>query len=63
VLVNVLLYSPVAERRTVSLTVDGGDMVTLREGEKTGTIEVTRILPERIHVRWDGRLFAVDARE
>jgi hypothetical protein len=60
--VNVLLYSPVAERRTVSLTVDGGNMVTLREGESEGNIEVARILPERIHVRYEGRLFAVDAR-
>jgi hypothetical protein len=63
VLVNVLLYSRLPERRTVSLTVDGSGMVTLREGESIGGIEVTRILPERIHVRYDGRLFAVDARD
>jgi len=60
--VNVLLYSRLPERRTVSLTIAGGAMVTLREGESSGDFEVTRILPERIHVRYGGRMFAVEAR-
>jgi hypothetical protein len=59
----VLLYSRAADRRTVSLTIDGGDMVTLHEGESAGSIQVARILPERIHVRYEGRLFAVEARQ
>jgi hypothetical protein len=61
--VSFLVYSPAPERRTVSLAVDGGSLVTLHEGETTGEIEVERILPDRVHLRHAGRLFAVRARD
>lgn len=61
--VSFLLYSPNAERRSVMLNLDGGDMATLHEGERAGDIEIARILPDRVHVRWGGRLFSVRARE
>jgi hypothetical protein len=61
--VNFLLYSRTPERRTVMLSVDGGSMATLHEGERTGDIEVARILADRVHVRWGGGLFSVQARD
>jgi hypothetical protein len=51
----------VPARRTVTLTIDGGDMVTLREGESAGSLEVARILPDRVHLRHGGQTFAVQA--
>ncbi|HLQ22068.1 MAG TPA: hypothetical protein VK132_02620, partial [Gemmatimonadales bacterium] len=61
--VNFLLYSRTPERRTVMLSVDGGSMATLHEGERAGDIEVARILADRVHVRWGGGLFSVQARD
>ena len=61
--VSFLFYSPVAERRTVLLSVDGSNTETLHEGERAGDLEVTRILPDRVHVRWSGQLFSVRARD
>ncbi len=61
--VNFLFYSRAAERRTVMLSVDGGSMTTLHEGERAGDLEVARILADRVHVRWGGRLFSVQARD
>jgi hypothetical protein len=63
IVVSFLVYSRSAERRTVALTVSGGSMVTLHEGEKESGIEIARILPDRIHVRYDGRMFSVMARD
>jgi hypothetical protein len=61
--VNFLVYSRAPERRTVALTIDGGAMTTLHEGESGGGIEIVRILADRIHVRHDGRLFSVRAHD
>jgi len=61
--VSFLFYSPVAERRTVLLSVDGSSTETLHEGEQAGDLEVARILPDRVHVRWSGQLFSVRARD
>src|SRR5438445_6974324 len=61
--VSFLFYSPVAERRTVLLSVDGSSTETLHEGERAGDLEVARILPDRVHVRWSGQLFSVRARD
>jgi hypothetical protein len=61
--VNFLVYSRAPERRTVALTIDGGAMTTLHEGEQNGAIEIVRILSDRIHVRYDGRLFSVRAHD
>src|SRR5207245_9992763 len=54
--VSFLFYSRVAERRTVLLSVDGSSTETLHEGERAGDLEVARILPARVHVRWSRRL-------
>jgi hypothetical protein len=61
--VSFLFYSPVADRRTVLLSVDGSSTETLHEGERAGDLEIARILPDRVHVRWSGQLFSVRARE
>ena len=61
--VSFLLYSRVAERRSVLLNVNGDNTEALHEGERAGDIEVTRILPDRVHVRWSGQLFSVRARD
>jgi hypothetical protein len=61
--VSFLAYSPTPERRTVSLTIDDGTMVTLREGESAGGIQVTAILADRVQLQHGGRLFIVPARD
>jgi hypothetical protein len=61
--VRFLMYSRIADRRTVALSIDGGAMVTLHEGEAADDLEVERILPDRIHLRHGGQLFAVRARD
>jgi len=40
-----------------------GNMVTLHEGEAAGDVQVVRILPDGIHVRYQGALFAVHPRD
>ena len=61
--VSFLFYSRVAERRTVLLSVDGSSTETLHEGERAGDLEIARILPDRVHVRWSGALYSVRARD
>lgn len=61
--VSFLLYSKVPERRSVALAIEDGGLVTLREGERTGGVEVARILPDRVELRYDGRTFTVRARD
>jgi hypothetical protein len=61
--VNFLVYSRKPERRTVALTVNNGYMITLHEGETDNGIEVARILPDRIHARYQGTVFVVYARD
>ncbi|HJW69063.1 MAG TPA: hypothetical protein VJ829_06885, partial [Candidatus Binatia bacterium] len=58
-----LLFSPSAERRSVALAIDGGSLTTLHEGESTGGLEVVRILPDRVDVRWEGESYTVRARD
>jgi len=57
-----LAYSPRAERRSVSLTVEGGSLVVLHEGESADGVEVARILPDHVELRSGGRTFAVGTR-
>jgi hypothetical protein len=59
--VNFLVYSRSPGRRTVALTIGSGGMVTMREGDASDEVEVVRILPDRVHVRHAGQLFAVRA--
>jgi hypothetical protein len=61
--VSFLVYSRAADRRTVALAVGDGGIMTLREGESTSGVEVTRILPDRVELRHDGQPFTVRARE
>ena len=58
-----LVYSPSAERRSVVLATEGGNLTTLREGEQVGNIEVARILPDRVELRYEGRVFTVRPRD
>jgi len=58
-----LVYSRVPERRRVAVSIAGGNMVTLHEGEAAGDVQVVRILPDGIHVRYQGALFAVHPRD
>ncbi len=57
-----LVYSPSAERRSVVLAMDG-TLVTLHEGESAGNVEVARILPDAVELRYEGRLFTVRPRD
>jgi len=57
-----LVYSPSAERRSVVLTTEGGSLTTLHEGERVGDIEVARILPDSVELRYEGRVFTVRPR-
>src|SRR5207249_1313661 len=58
-----LVYSPSAERRSVVLATEGGSLTTLREGERVGDIEVERTLPDRVELRYEGRVFTVRPRD
>jgi len=58
-----LVYSPSTERRSVVLATEGGSLTTLREGERVGDIEVERILPDRVELRYEGRVFTVRPRD
>ncbi|MFN8545467.1 MAG: hypothetical protein U0807_14830 [Candidatus Binatia bacterium] len=61
--VSFLAYSALPERRTVALAVEDGAMVTLREGGRSGDVEVVRILPDRVDLRRNGITFTVMARD
>jgi hypothetical protein len=58
-----LVYSQTPERRTVVLSIDGGSLVTLHEGETAVGLEVARILPDRVHLRLGAQVFAVRPRD
>jgi cytoskeletal protein RodZ len=57
-----LAYSPRTERRSVSLTIEGGSLVVLHEGESADGVEVARILPDHVELRSGGRTFSVGTR-
>ena len=59
--VSFLIYSPVPERRVVTMTINSGPLVTLHEGQRSGDIALVRILRDRIHVDHNGRIFSVRA--
>ena len=58
-----LVYSQTPGRRTVVLSIDGGSLVTLREGETAAGLTVARILPDRVHLRLGAQVFAVRPRD
>jgi type II secretory pathway component PulC len=58
-----LLFSASADRRSVALSIDGGSLQTLHEGESTAGLDVVRILPDRVDLRWEGEAFTVRARD
>jgi hypothetical protein len=60
--VSFLVYSSVAERRTVALTIDGGGLTTLREGDEAQGVQVVRIRPDRVDLRWQGETFTLEVR-
>jgi len=58
--VSFLLYSEDPGRRRVMLTVnDGTDLVTAYEGQRIEAFEIARILPDEVHLRYEGKVFAV----
>jgi hypothetical protein len=61
--VSLLAYSRAPERRSVSLTIDGGALVMMHEGEQSDGIEVVRILPDRVDLRRGGIMFTVQPRD
>jgi hypothetical protein len=60
--ISFLVYARIPERRMVWLSIDGGSLITLHEGEASGGVEVARILPDRVHLRHGGSLFLVRTR-
>jgi hypothetical protein len=60
--VSFLVYSGAPERRSVALSIDGG-LVTLHEGEDSGGLSVTQILPDGVQLTWQGQSFKVPARD
>ncbi|HYV57447.1 MAG TPA: general secretion pathway protein GspB [Candidatus Nitrosopolaris sp.] len=58
-----LIYSRTPERRSVVLSVDGGSLVTLREGETAAGLTVARILPDCVHLRMGSQVFAIQPRD
>jgi len=60
--VSFLVYSAVVERRSVALTIDGGGLTTLREGDEAQGIQVVRIRPDRVDLRWQGETFTLEVR-
>lgn len=60
--VSFLAYSRKPELRTVALSLEGGSLVTLREGERAGDLQVTQIYPDRVDLTRGGAPFTVRAR-
>ena len=60
--VSFLVYSSVAERRSVVLTIGEGGLTTLREGDSADGVEVVRIRPDRVDLRWQGESFTLEVR-
>ena len=52
-------YVAAAERRSATLTIDGGPAVTLRQGESASGVEVQLILRDAVYVRHGADVFAV----
>ena len=60
--ISFLVYSGAADRRSVVLTIDGGGLTTLREGDESNGISVVEIHPDRVDLRWQGESFTLDVR-
>jgi len=60
--VSFLVYSGTPERRSVVLATEGR-LVTLHEGEDSGGLSVTQILPDGVELTWQGQSFKVPARD
>jgi type II secretory pathway component PulC len=60
--VSMVLYSAIPARRRVALTIDGGSLTTLHEGEEASGIEVLQIQPDRVELRWQGQAFTLEVR-
>jgi hypothetical protein len=60
--ISFLVYSSLADRRSVVLTIDGGSLTTLREGDESNGISVVQIHPDRVDLRWNGEAFTLDVR-
>jgi hypothetical protein len=60
--ISFLVYSSLADRRSVVLTIDGGGLTTLREGDESNGISVVQIHPDRVDLRWNGETFTLDVR-
>ncbi|HZP43779.1 MAG TPA: hypothetical protein VFD84_20020 [Candidatus Binatia bacterium] len=61
--VSFLVYSRVPERRSVTLTIDGGGLTTLHEGESADGVEVARIFPDHVELRHAGKSFVLVPRD
>jgi hypothetical protein len=61
--VGFLVYSRVPERRSVTVSIDGAGLVTLHEGDSFAGVEVSRILPDRVQLRHEGKVFVAEPRD
>ncbi len=61
--ISAIAYATRTQNRTVTLSIDGGAPVTLREGESAGTLDVQLIEPDSVYLRHGGQIFAVQARD
>jgi type II secretion system (T2SS) protein B len=59
--VSFLVYSSSAERRSVALTI-GEQLTTLHEGEESQGVQVVRIHPDKVELRWQGETFTLEVR-
>jgi hypothetical protein len=61
--VSFLFYSKDPGRRRVMLTLnDTPDLVTAYEGQRIEAFEIARILPDEVHLRYEGKVFAIQPR-
>jgi len=60
--ISFLVYSSVAERRSVVLTIADQGLVTLREGGESNGVTVVRIHPDRVELRWQDQPFTLEVR-
>jgi hypothetical protein len=61
--VSAINYTPAADHRAAVVRINGGQPVTLHEGESAGEVEVQLITPSSVYVRHAGQIFAVPVRD
>ena len=60
--ISFLVYSSIPARRSVALTIGDVGLTTMHEGEQSNGVEVVRIYPDRVELRWQGEPFTLEVR-